>query len=106
MSRHRYESSIYAQLVAEGYTVHTTGWPDFCATREKNGRMEVRLIEVKAANDFVRGNQMRIHDALRVKGVEVEVIQEIYRSPAQDLRETVKILKRENEALKLELAKR
>ena len=49
---------------------------------------------------------MRIHDALRVKGVEVEVIQEIYRSPAQDLRETVKILKRENEALKLELAKR
>ena len=65
------EKRLREQLEAEGCTVHTKGWPDFIVVYP-DGR--IKAIEVKSTCDVVRPHQQAIHKALRVAGVEVEVV--------------------------------
>lgn len=75
-SAHRFsgnlaEFNVYDQLVADGWTVLTRGWPDFLAYREGEGR----LIEVKAGTDRVSHAQSEMFDALLgVFNIETEIV--------------------------------
>lgn len=64
------EALVYANLKAEGWTVHKHGWPDFTAVK---GDI-VRLIEVKSSADTRRESQIAVHAALRKLGIEIEVL--------------------------------
>lgn len=64
------EATVYAQLKADGWTVHKHGWPDFLAVKGN----KVRVIEVKSNADKRRQSQIAVHEALRLLGIEVEVL--------------------------------
>lgn len=66
-----YEAAVRDRLIAEGFEVHRNGWPDFLAVHT-DGR--VKAVEVKAATDIIPAHQVRIHEALRAAGIEVEVV--------------------------------
>lgn len=71
-----FEAVVAQDLIAQGYTVLTSGWPDFCVVKQAGESTEVRFIEVKGLGDKLRANQQKIHNILRILGFEVEVIQE------------------------------
>lgn len=69
-----FEAVVASELFRQGYDVLTSGWPDQLAINWETKK--VRLIEVKGVGDTVRANQRKMHEAFRVMGFEVEVIQE------------------------------
>jgi hypothetical protein len=71
-----FEAVIAAKLIEQGYEVLTSGWPDFCVIKKTGDTTEVRFIEVKGRGDALRPNQKKLHEILRILGMEVEVIQE------------------------------
>jgi hypothetical protein len=56
-------------LVAGGFTVHDSGWPDLLVS----GADGVFAVEVKRGKDFVRPNQEAVHRTLEAAGVPVFV---------------------------------
>jgi hypothetical protein len=76
-----FQAVVAADLIRQGYKVLTSGWPDFCAVREENGKTTIRFIEVKGKGDDLRTGQTRMHGALRAAGFDVEVIRENRNQP-------------------------
>ncbi len=58
-----------------GYRVLHVGWPDFLIWREKNGKIEARLIEIKTKkNEPLRPEQEWLHYILeQAFGIRVEI---------------------------------
>jgi hypothetical protein len=71
-----FEAVIASKLIEQGYSVLTSGWPDFCAVKQVGDVVEVRFIEVKGRGDVLRPSQQKLHKILRILGMDVEVIQE------------------------------
>jgi len=69
------ERNFAANAERFGYRVLHAGWPDFLIWREKNGKTEARLIEVKAAkNEPLRPEQEWVHYVLeQAFGIGVEI---------------------------------
>jgi hypothetical protein len=63
------EQIVFDELRAEGWRVYRNGWPDFLAERDG----QLRFIEVKLKGEKLSAVQKRIHRALRLAGIRVEV---------------------------------
>lgn len=73
----RYEKTIREDLEKQGYTVLSSGWPDFLAYRmSSSGKPEIRLVEVKAHSDHLRDNQKELHSVFSAYGLPVQVVWE------------------------------
>lgn len=66
------ELRVLEKLQALGYEILKAGWPDFLAIKKGRGR----FIEVKRPNEKLRPSQIAMHEALRLLGIEVEVIRD------------------------------
>ena len=68
-----FEQRVYEHLVADGFDVLRSGYPDFMVRR--NGRYTgIAAIEVKQGSDKVRHNQKLMHDMFKEAGIPVYVI--------------------------------
>lgn len=63
----RREDIIRHQYESQGWTVLTSGWPDFLCT--KDGRIEA--VEVKSVTDTIKPNQIRMQTLLAANGIKV-----------------------------------
>jgi hypothetical protein len=64
------EVQIKQQLEADGWTVLRHGWPDFFCVK---GLLR-KAVEVKSAGDSIRPAQAKMHDALRLAGIDTEIL--------------------------------
>ena len=71
------ERRVYDALRRDGYSVYRHGWPDFLAIRDN----KAKFVEVKGALKKLGGAQIRMHEALRSVGLDVEVISSPIKNP-------------------------
>ena len=71
------ERRVYDALRRDGYSVYRHGWPDFLAIRDN----KAKFVDVKGALKKLGGAQIRMHEALRSCGLDVEVISSPVKNP-------------------------
>lgn len=67
------EKLIDEKYLAEGWVPFSNGWPDRAYVRVKNGKIEVRLVEIKGPSDSLRPGQELMHTILRSQGLDVRI---------------------------------
>jgi hypothetical protein len=67
------ERSVYLKLVADKWKVLHLGWPDFMCIRQERNKVEVMTVEVKCGKDHLSNDQARMHQALKLAGINAEV---------------------------------
>ena len=67
------EKLVDEKYVAEGWLPLSSGWPDRAYVRMKDGKLEVRLVEIKGPTDAVRPDQELMHMVLRSQGLDVQI---------------------------------
>lgn len=67
------ERVIDEKYVAEGWVPISNGWPDRAYVRTKDGKLEVRFVEIKSLTDTLKPGQELMHTILRSQGLDVQV---------------------------------
>jgi hypothetical protein len=67
------ECGVDEKYKAEGWTAFSTGWPDRACFRMTDGKLEVRLVEIKSPTDSVNLNQALMQELLRSQGLDVQI---------------------------------
>ena len=67
------ERLVDEKYKAEGWLPFSNGWPDRAYVRMKDGKLEVRLVEIKSATDTVHTDQELMHMILRSQGLDVRI---------------------------------
>jgi hypothetical protein len=67
------EKLVDQKYMAEGWLPFARGWPDRAYVRMKDGKLEVRLVEIKSPADTVHADQELMHMILRSQGLDVQI---------------------------------
>ena len=67
------ERIVDEKYIAEGWVSFSKGWPDRAYVRMRDGKLEVRLVEIKSPTDAVNTDQEVMHMILRSQGLDVQV---------------------------------
>jgi hypothetical protein len=98
------ERVVDEKYVADGWLPLSRGWPDRAYIRMKNGKLEVRLVEIKSPTDTVDVNQEIMHMVLRNQGLDVQIepASKSPRKPFMSIEILLKMLEALNENRKAE----
>jgi len=91
---------------AEGWVAFSNGWPDRAYVRMKEGKVEVRLVEIKGPHDRLRPDQELMHLILRSQGLTVHIepvskAPEISSLPLETLCKAAELLKKLHDATRV-----
>jgi|SRR6185312_5231066 hypothetical protein len=67
------ESAVDEKYISEGWLPLPKSWPDRAYIRNNNGKLEVRLVEIKSPTDTVDFNQELMLMILRNQGLDVRI---------------------------------
>lgn len=67
------EKTVDQRYIADGWLPLSKGWPDRAYVRMKDGKLEVRFVEIKSPSCSVSVEQEIMHDVLRSLGLDVRV---------------------------------
>ena len=67
------ETTVDDKYRAQGWMPIKNGWPDRAYVRLKEGKLEVRLVEIKGPNDRLSTDQELMHEILRSQGLSVQI---------------------------------
>jgi hypothetical protein len=67
------EQAVDDRYKAEGWYDFSNGWPDRAYARLKDGKLEVRFVEIKSLKDGLRPEQELMHAVLLSQGIKVEI---------------------------------
>lgn len=67
------ERLIDEKYLADGWVPFPNGWPDRAYVRAKDGKLEVRFVEIKGPTDTLKPWQELMHTILRSQGLDVQV---------------------------------
>jgi hypothetical protein len=98
------ERDVDERYKADGWTAFSTGWPDRAYVRMKEGKLEVKFVEIKSPNDVLRPDQELMHEILRSQGlnVQIEPVSKAPKNPSLPLEALLKaaeLLKKHRETL-------
>lgn len=80
----RSEDAIDQKYKADGWYSFSNGWPDRAYARMKDGKLEVRFVEIKGPTDSLSTDQELMHAVLLSQGLKVE-IEPAHKSPKKSL---------------------
>ncbi|MFZ0418302.1 MAG: VRR-NUC domain-containing protein [Candidatus Sulfotelmatobacter sp.] len=86
------EMTVDEKYRTQGWTPLKNGWPDRAYVRLKDGKLEVKLVEIKSPNDTLSTDQELMHDVLRSQGLSVQ-IEPASKTPKAPLHTLVDLLK-------------
>lgn len=67
------EKLVDEKYTAAGWLPFAKGWPDRAYVRLKDGKLEVKLVEIKSPADTVHADQEIMHMILRSQGLDVQI---------------------------------
>ena len=67
------EKAIDHKYKADGWYSFSNGWPDRAYARIKDGKLEVRFVEIKGPRDSLSTDQELMHAVLLSQGLRVEI---------------------------------
>lgn len=67
------EKRVDEKYQADGWVPFSNGWPDRAYVRVKEGKLEVRFVEIKGPTDTLKPGQELMHTILRSQGLDVQI---------------------------------
>jgi VRR-NUC domain len=67
------EMAIDEKYKTEGWYAFSNGWPDRAYARIRNGKLEVRFVEIKSPTDALSPDQRLMHAILLSQRLKVEI---------------------------------
>ncbi len=88
------EMAVDGRYRTEGWTPLKNGWPDRAYVRLNEGKLEVRLVEIKGPSDTLSTEQQLMHEVLRSQGlnVQIEPASKTPRAPLPPLEDLLKAM--------------
>jgi hypothetical protein len=70
---HASEKAIDDKYKADGWYAFSNGWPDRAYARIKDGKLELRFVEIKSPSGALSTDQELMHAILLSQGLRVEI---------------------------------
>jgi len=86
------EKAVDDRYRTEGWVPLKNGWPDRAYVRLKEGKLEVRFVEIKSPNDTLSTDQELMHEVFRSQGLSVQ-IEPASKTPKPPLHTLAELLK-------------
>lgn len=67
------EKRVDEKHQADGWVPFSNGWPDRAYVRVRDGKLEVKLVEIKGPTDSLKPGQELMHTILRSQGLDVQI---------------------------------